>query len=122
MIQNVKLAFSPDQSVLNVRSSAQLLQGRSAADLSPAYAAPRSLVPHTNRPFGDRSGSTQRLPVCRHTCPINQSTLPTRQRSNSRSVGEAAKGGEEVASGLMAYHQLRFQAEASRRPRHQWRN
>ena len=37
-------AFSPDQSVLSFRSSAQLLHGRSAADLSPAYVG-RSTLP-----------------------------------------------------------------------------
>jgi len=32
--------LSPDQSMLSFLTSAQLLHGRSAADLSPAYAAP----------------------------------------------------------------------------------
>jgi len=52
MIQDINSAFSTDKSVLNVRSSAQLLQGRSTADLSPAYAAPPSLVTYTNRHLG----------------------------------------------------------------------
>ena len=52
MTQNVNSTFSPDQSVLNFRSSTQLLRGCSAADVSPAYAARPSLVPYTNRPSG----------------------------------------------------------------------
>jgi len=37
MIRDVNSAFSPDQSVLSFSSSAQLLHGGSAADVSPAY-------------------------------------------------------------------------------------
>ena len=40
---------------------------QSAADLSPAYAAPPSLVPSTNRPFGHQSTYTKRLTVTRGT-------------------------------------------------------
>jgi len=43
MTQNVNSTFSPDQSVLNFRSSAQLLRGCSAADASPALR--RSTLP-----------------------------------------------------------------------------
>jgi len=45
MIQDVNSAFSPDQLLLNFSSSAQLLHGCSAADVSPAYAAPLSQRP-----------------------------------------------------------------------------
>jgi len=37
MIQDANLAFSPNQSVLNIRTSAQLLHACSATDASPAY-------------------------------------------------------------------------------------
>jgi len=40
---------------------------QSAADLSPAYAAPPSLVPSTNRPFGHQGTYTKRLTVTRGT-------------------------------------------------------
>jgi len=63
LVRNVNSAFSPDQSVLSFRSSAQLLHGRSAADASPAYAAPPSFVPYTNRPFGHQRRYTKRLTV-----------------------------------------------------------
>jgi len=52
MIQDVNSAFSPDQSVLAFWSSAELLHGSSAADVSPAYAALTSLVQCTNPAFG----------------------------------------------------------------------
>ena len=39
MIQKLNSAFLPDQSVLNFWSSAQLLHVRTAANVSPAYAA-----------------------------------------------------------------------------------
>jgi len=37
--------------------------GRSAADVSPAYAALPSVVPYTNRPFGHRRWNTKRLTI-----------------------------------------------------------
>ena len=55
--------LSPDQSMLSFLTSAQLLRGRSAADLSPAYAAPLSLVLYTNRPSGHQRMCTKRLTV-----------------------------------------------------------
>jgi len=51
MTQDVNSAVLPDQSVLSFRSSAKLLHGRSAADVSPAYAALSSLVLYASRPF-----------------------------------------------------------------------
>ena len=42
-------------------TSAHLLHGRSAADLSPAYAAPASLIRYTNRPSGHQKRHTKRL-------------------------------------------------------------
>jgi len=62
-IRDVNSAFTPDQSVLSLRSSAQLLHGCSAAHVSPAYAAPPSLVPYANRPFADQRRYTKRLTV-----------------------------------------------------------
>jgi len=44
-------------------TSAQLLHARSAADVSPAYAASPSLVPYTNRPFGHQRMRTKRLTI-----------------------------------------------------------
>ena len=48
---------------VRVITSAQLLHGRSAADLSPAYAAPPSLVPYTNRPLGHQRRYTKRFAI-----------------------------------------------------------
>ena len=42
-------------------TSAHLLHGRSAADLSPAYTAPPSLIRYTNRPSGHQKRNTKRL-------------------------------------------------------------
>jgi len=43
MIEDANSSFSLDRSVLN-RTSAQLLHGRRAADVSPAYAVTRGVV------------------------------------------------------------------------------
>jgi len=48
---NMLMKLEISDSILLLLTSAQLLHGRSAADVSPAYAAPPSLVPCTNRPF-----------------------------------------------------------------------
>jgi len=55
----VNSAFSLQMS--RCETSAQLLHSRSAADLSPAYATPHSLVPCTHRPVGHRRRCTKRL-------------------------------------------------------------
>jgi len=73
MTQDDSSAFSPAQSVLNFRSPA--IHGRSAADASPAYAAPPSRVPYTNRPSGHQRRNTKRLAIERTTTTNSTSLL-----------------------------------------------
>jgi len=81
-------------------SSARLLHGRSAADVSPAYATPPSLVPYTNRHIGHRRRYTKRLRINTVTRFVDRQW--TRSMCNDKQIYRFAQS----LSPYLAYHHV----------------